>query len=47
MVWFAFNVAVGTVGIVLILYGAYIDGQRQKVRKDKHLDARAKQLLHR
>ena len=39
MFWIALRLAAATAGVSLVLYGAYIDGQRQKAKRRK--------LLHR
>jgi hypothetical protein len=39
MFWLALKLAAAAAGVSLVLYGAYIDGQRQKARRQK--------LLHR
>lgn len=33
MIWLSLKLAAAAAGISLILYGAYLDGQRQKARR--------------
>jgi hypothetical protein len=35
MIWLSLKLAAGAAGVALVLYGAYLDGQRQKARKRK------------
>jgi hypothetical protein len=42
MFWLSVKLAAAAIGIVLVLYGAYIDGQRQKARKQTPLHHRGR-----
>jgi len=35
MLWIALKLATTATGVSIVLYGAYIDGQRQKARRQK------------
>jgi hypothetical protein len=37
MFWIALRLAAAAAGVSLVLYGAYIDGQRQKAKRQKML----------
>lgn len=42
MLWLSIKLAAAATGIALVLYGAYIDGQRQKARKHTQLHHRSR-----